>query len=267
MLSTSHFSLFTFFHLIYAKKSYGQHFLNNKQIAQDIADAMQSGCRNVLEVGPGRGMLTQCLLSKDIQLRLVEADKDMVDFLTVNMPTVKDNIYFNDFLQMDFSELFENEQFVIIGNYPYNISSQIIFKAIEHRERVPELVGMFQKEVAERIVAKPDSKAYGIISVLTQAFFDGTYLFTVDKSSFNPPPKVQSGVIRLLRKDDMNLGCSPVLFKTIVKQAFSQRRKMLRNTLKGLLPDTLLSEKFYERRAETLSVAEFVQLTNLSADK
>jgi 16S rRNA (adenine1518-N6/adenine1519-N6)-dimethyltransferase len=249
--------------LIFAKKSYGQHFLTSTKIAQDIADAMQSGCRNVLEVGPGRGMLTQFLLPKDIHLRLVEADKDMVDYLTVHLPAVKDSIYYNDFLQMDFSQIFENEEFVIIGNYPYNISSQIVFKAIEHRERVPELVGMFQKEMAERIVAKPGGGDYGIISVLTQAFYEGKYLFTVEKGSFNPPPRVLSGVIRLTRKSDTQLGCDPDLFRKVVKQAFSQRRKMLRNTLKGLLPDTALTEKFYERRPETLSVAEFVKLTNL----
>lgn len=248
-----------------AKKSFGQHFLTNEDIARRIADSLvlEDEPTNVLEVGPGKGMLTKYLLEKDFSLKCVEADTDMVDYLDANYPALHDKIIFKDFLKLDLSTVFDGQPFCIIGNFPYNISSQIVFKMVEFRHIVPQLAGMFQKEMAERIIAKPGGKDYGVISVLTQAFYEGKYLFSVGNRNFNPPPKVLSGVIRLVRKDDA-LGCDEVLFRKIVKQAFSQRRKMLRNTLKPFLeqrPD-ILEEVFFTQRPEVLSVKEFVDLTN-----
>lgn len=248
-----------------AKKSFGQHFLTNEDIARRIADSLvlESYPANVLEVGPGKGMLTKYLLEKDFSLKCVEADADMVDYLDTNYPALHGKIISEDFLKLDLSTVFNGQPFCIIGNFPYNISSQIVFKMVEFRPIVPQLVGMFQKEMAERIIAKPGGKDYGVISVLTQAFYEGKYLFSVGNRNFNPPPKVLSGVIRLVRKDDA-LGCDEVLFRKVVKQAFSQRRKMLRNTLKPFLeqrPD-ILEETFFTQRPEVLSVGEFVDLTN-----
>lgn len=248
-----------------AKKSFGQHFLTNEDIARRIADSLvlEGEPTNVLEVGPGKGMLTKYLLEKDFSLKCVEADTDMVDYLDANYPALHDKIISKDFLKLDLSTVFDGQPFCIIGNFPYNISSQIVFKMVEFRHIVPQLVGMFQKEMAERIIAKPGGKDYGVISVLTQAFYEGKYLFSVGNRNFNPPPKVLSGVIRLVRKDDA-LGCDEVQFRKVVKQAFSQRRKMLRNTLKPFLeqrPD-ILEEAFFTQRPEVLSVKEFVDLTN-----
>ena len=247
-----------------AKKSYGQHFLTNEAIAQNIAESLSlvGGYEKVLEVGPGKGMLTRFLLNQDYELVVVEADRDMVHFLQHNFPALKGQIIAEDFLKVDLSVFFKSESFAIIGNFPYNISSQILFKMLEYKSQVPELVGMFQKEVAERVVAPPGNKAYGVISVLIQAYYDGVLLFEVDKSQFAPPPKVQSAVIRLTRKDNQDLGCDPKLFRRIVKQAFSQRRKMLRNTMKSFIKgDPLLEKAIFSKRPEQLSVEDFIQLT------
>jgi 16S rRNA (adenine1518-N6/adenine1519-N6)-dimethyltransferase len=248
---------------IQAKKSFGQHFLTNENIASRIADSLllESTYTKALEVGPGKGFLTKYLLEKGYELFAVEADRDMVTYLNQHYPQLTPNIIADDFLKIDFSQSFGNEQFAIIGNFPYNISTQIIFKMLEHREQIPELVGMFQKEVAERIVSKPGGKEYGVISVLAQAYYDGEYLFTVDKGNFNPPPKVQSGVIRLTRKSNQELGCHYELFRTVVKTAFGQRRKMLRNTMKSMIQNAdLLADPFFNQRPEVLSVEQFVQV-------
>ncbi len=248
-----------------AKKSFGQHFLTNENIAQRIADSLvlDSGPTNVLEVGPGKAMLTKYLLEKDYELKCVEADADMVDFLNANYPTLHGKIISEDFLKLDLASVFDGQPFCIIGNFPYNISSQIVFKMVEFRPMVPQLVGMFQKEMAQRIIASPGGKDYGVISVLTQAFYEGKYLFSVGNGNFNPPPKVQSGVIRLVRKEG-ELGCDEALFRKVVKQAFSQRRKMLRNTVKPFFENRpeVLDEAFFTQRPEVLSVGEFVDLTN-----
>lgn len=253
-----------------AKKSFGQHFLTNENIAQRIADSLvlDDGPANVLEVGPGKAMLTKYLLEKDFNLKCVEADFDMVDYLNANYPALHGKIISQDFLKLDLGSVFPNgagdgQPFCIIGNFPYNISSQIVFKMVEHRPLVPQLSGMFQKEMAQRIIATPGGKDYGVISVLTQAFYEGKYLFSVAPGNFNPPPKVQSGVIRLVRKEE-EIGCDEILFRKVVKQAFSQRRKMLRNTLKPFFegkPEAL-EEPFFTQRPEVLSVPQFVDLTN-----
>lgn len=251
-----------------AKKSFGQHFLNNELITENIARGLQltSMYNHVLEVGPGKGMLTKYLLQREFDLKVVEADRDMVSFLNQNYPKLDGKIISDDFLKIGLGEIFENKPFGLIGNFPYNISTQIIFKMLEYKELIPEMVGMFQKEVAERIVSPPGSKTYGVISVLTQAFYEGKYLFTVDRMNFNPPPKVQSGVIQLVRKENLELGCDEKLFKQIVKQTFSQRRKMLRNTMKAFLKKDnpaaveLLQSEFFKQRPERLSVDDYIQL-------
>jgi len=250
-----------------AKKSYGQHFLKEESIAKKIANSLilKDSYEGILEVGPGMGMLTKYLLEyAHHTFKVVEADGDMVVYLHQNYPTLIPNIVAEDFLKVDLSSLFEG-QYALIGNFPYNISSQILFRLLENRTDIPEMVGMFQKEVAERVVAKPNTKAYGILSVLLQAYFKTEYLFTVKAGSFNPPPKVQSAVIRLTRKKDYEkLGCDDRLFKTIVKTAFGMRRKMLRNTMKPFLPKELLfSDKFFEKRPDSLILEEYVKLTNL----
>ena len=258
---------------MYAKKSFGQHFLNRPDIAERIANslALTHETARVLEVGPGQGMLTKHLLKNPYELVVVEADKDMVAYLESNYPlsiaTKKDKgrIVFDDFLKVKLEDVFDNQPFSLIGNFPYNISSQIVFKMIESRALIPEMVGMFQLEVAQRIVSKPGSKEYGILSVLAQAFYDGKKLFNVDKNCFTPPPKVQSAVVRLVRKENQDLGCDEILFKKVVKQAFSQRRKMLRNTLKPFFESdpSVLNDDFYTKRPETLSMEDFVKLTQL----
>lgn len=248
-----------------AKKSYGQHFLTSEAIAERIGNSLllTDQYDHVLEVGPGKGMLTKYLLNQNYQLTVVEADRDMVGYLQVHYPSLSPQIISKDFLKLKLDDLFDNQTFGIIGNFPYNISSQIVFKMLEYKSQVPELVGMFQKEMAERIVAPPGNKTYGVISVLTQAFYSGEYLFTVNKGSFNPPPKVQSAVIRLTRKPEQQLGCDEKLFRRVVKQAFSQRRKMLRNTMKTFVKgDDILKETLFTQRPEQLSLEDFVQLTN-----
>lgn len=247
-----------------AKKSYGQHFLNNEGIAERIAKSLNPKFPggNLLEIGPGKGMLTKYLLPEDYDLYVVEADHDMVDYLFEHYEGLHRRIIDADFLKLDLSKLFHQEAFRIIGNFPYNISSQIVFKMIEHRDQIPELVGMFQKEMALRIIASPGGKDYGVISVLTQAWYSGKMLFSVGPGNFSPPPKVQSAVIRLERRAS-ELACDEALFRKIVKASFNQRRKMLRNTLKPFIEDaSILSEPFFSQRPEVLSVDDFVSLTN-----
>ncbi len=252
-----------------AKKSYGQHFLKDEQIARLTAESLhyEEVGRHVVEVGPGKGMLTKFLLMKDIDLKVVEADKDMIIYLKNHYPQLGAALIEGDFLKWNPDTAFGDEPFAIIGNFPYNISSQIVFKMLEYTHRVPELVGMFQLEMAERIIAKPGSKAYGVISVLTQAYYKGTLLFKLDEDAFDPPPKVKSAVIRLTRKDSLDLGCDYKAFRRVVKQAFSQRRKMLRNTMKTFVKgNPILDDPLFNRRPEQLSVAEFVSLTILVTD-
>ncbi|MCB0706018.1 MAG: ribosomal RNA small subunit methyltransferase A [Saprospiraceae bacterium] len=247
-----------------AKKSYGQHFLTSDSIAERIADSLSgTGYANILEVGPGMGMLSQYLIKKPKSYYAVEADREMIPILEEKFPDLKGHIMLSDFLKVNLNEFPpEAGSIALIGNYPYNISSQIIFQMLEYMDRIPEMVGMFQKEMAERIVAEPGSKTYGVISVLTQAYYDGKLLFSVKPGSFNPPPKVNSAVIRLVRREVPISDVDNRWFRKVVKQAFSQRRKMLRNTLKGLVedPSFFLDQEFNER-PEQLSVRDFVNLT------
>ena len=250
-----------------AKKFLGQHFLKDESIAEKIAMSLTGEVRNVLEIGPGMGVLTKYLVeNKDINFWAVELDGESVEYLHQHYPSLK--VFEGDFLKLDISQLFPSQEggcepFAVIGNFPYNISSQILFKVFEHRNQVPELVGMFQKEVAERVAAQPGNKTYGILSVLLTAFYDIEYLFTVHEHVFSPPPKVKSAVIRMRRNGVSALECDEKLFVTVVKTGFNQRRKTLRNALKPLgrsldgVGDDLL-----QKRAEQLSVADFVRLTN-----
>lgn len=273
-----------------AKKSLGQHFLTDQSIATRIVDALQGS--DVLEVGPGMGVLTQYLLGKN--LKVVEIDKESVAYLEKHYPSLGNGLIEGDFLKMNLSGLFPG-QFSIIGNFPYNISSQIFFKILEFRDLVPEVVCMIQKEVAERIAEKPGTKTYGILSVFLQAWYDIEYLFTVGPRAFNPPPKVHSAVIRLTRNSRTSLGCDEKLFRSVVKTAFGQRRKTLRNSLKPLVRQThqpttvteqstvftdqpspairqalaptsettLLSDPIFDLRPERLSVEDFIRLTRM----
>lgn len=246
-----------------AKKHLGQHFLKDESIAKAIADTLSlDGYNEVLEIGPGMGVLTKYLLDKPIDTYVIEIDTESVAYLDANYPKLRGKIISKDFLKYDLNEIFEGKQLAIIGNFPYNISTQIVFKTLEFRHQIPEFSGMFQKEVAERICEKKGSKTYGILSVLAQAFYDAEYLFTVDEHVFNPPPKVKSGVMRLRRKEDFSLPCNEKLFFTVVKTAFQQRRKTLRNSLKTLnLSDNLREDKVLDLRPEQLSVADFIALT------
>jgi len=246
-----------------AKKSYGQHFLTSTSIAQRIADSLihTDLYDEVLEIGPGKGMLTQFLVNRSYRLKAVEADRDMVDYLYREYPQLRENIIPQDVLKLHLDEHFDG-QFAVIGNYPYNISSQILFKVLDYRVQIPEMVGMFQKEVARRVASPPGSKEYGVISVLIQAYYQVDYLFEVAPGSFNPPPKVQSAIIRLVRRENQELGCKASLFRSVVKITFGQRRKMLRKTLRAFTQDPRLQEDtFFQRRPETLSVQEFVDIT------
>ena len=252
---------------MHAKKSYGQHFLKHDAIAERIADSLQlaAATGRVLEIGPGMGMLTKHLLAHaDYLTYAVEADRDMVEYLQKNYPGLaSERLIFKDFLDFDPATTFGENAFCLIGNFPYNISTQILFKLLDYRRQIPEMVGMFQKEVADRVVSKPGSKVYGITSVLSQAFYRTEYLFTVERGSFNPPPKVLSAVIRLTRKEKFELDCDEALFRKIVKAAFNQRRKMLRNTLKPFFPqEKLMEDPFFEKRPETLGWEEYVRLAN-----
>ncbi len=246
-----------------AKKHLGQHFLKDENIASKIADSLSfEGYQNVLEIGPGMGVLTKYLLKKEKTIWVVEIDNESIDYLKSHYLHLTDRIINADFLKMDLASHFNKEPLAIIGNFPYNISSQIVFKAIECRDLIPEFSGMFQKEVAMRIAAGPGSKTYGIISVLTQAFYDVEYLFTVPPSVFNPPPRVDSGVIRMVRKKDYHLPVDVPFFFRVVKTAFNQRRKTLRNSLKSFqISDKLKEDVIFAQRPEQLSVEQFIELT------
>ncbi|WP_166962574.1 16S rRNA (adenine(1518)-N(6)/adenine(1519)-N(6))-dimethyltransferase RsmA [Yeosuana marina] len=248
-----------------AKKHLGQHFLNDESIAEKIADTLSlNGYKKILEIGPGMGVLTKYLLKKDITTYVIEIDSESVDYLKDSYLNLAPRIIEQDFLKYDLKEVFKGEPFAIIGNFPYNISTQIVFKTLEMRDQIPEFSGMFQKEVAQRICSKEGSKVYGILSVLAQAFYDADYLFTVPPSVFNPPPKVESGVLKLTRKKDYVLPCDDVLLFKVVKTAFQQRRKTLRNSLKTFnLSDSLREDVIFGKRPEQLSVQEFISLTQL----
>lgn len=247
-----------------AKKYLGQHFLKDENIAAKIVNNLsEKGFENILEVGPGTGVLTQFLMKKKNPLFLAEIDTESIDYLQNNYLDINKNSFVGDFLKTDFQ--FNNEkQIAVIGNFPYNISSQILFKIVENYTLIPEMVGMFQKEVAERTAAVPRTKDYGILSVLIQAYYDVEYLFTVHENVFNPPPKVKSGVIKLIRNPKEGLKGNEDLFKKIVKAGFNQRRKKLSNALKVLhIPEVLKSHEFMDQRAEELSVEDFIHLTQL----
>jgi 16S rRNA (adenine1518-N6/adenine1519-N6)-dimethyltransferase len=247
------------------KKFLGQHFLKDLKIAQDIADTVDAVPElPVLEVGPGMGVLTQFLVNKQRLVKVVEVDFESVAYLREEFPSLEDHIIEDDFLKMNLERVFEGKQFVLTGNYPYNISSQIFFKMLENKNLIPCCTGMIQKEVAERIAAGPGSKTYGILSVLIQAWYHVEYLFTVSETVFNPPPKVKSAVIRMTRNETQELGCDEKLFKQVVKTTFNQRRKTLRNSIKPILGKDcpLCEDVLFNKRPEQLSVAEFISLTN-----
>lgn len=255
-----------------AKKFLGQHFLKDENTARRIGDTLDGqAVKNVLEIGPGTGVLTKYLLKKDLNLKVMELDRESVAYLEedfkLDHPVISSkefDIIEADFLKYDLDDLFPTEEFSIIGNFPYNISSQIVFKTLENRERIPFFSGMFQKEVAQRICEKPGSKTYGILSVLTQAFYEAEYLFTVPPGVFSPPPKVDSGVLQLTRKEDFSLDCDEDKFFKVVKTAFQQRRKTLRNSLKSFeLSEEVKEMEIFNKRPEKLGVAEFVELTRL----
>ncbi len=246
-----------------AKKSLGQHFLNNLDITDRIAEALQySG--DVIEVGPGMGVLTQFLMKKkNINLKVAEIDTESIKYLKAHYPTtMTDETILGDFLQLDLTEMYPNKM-AVIGNFPYNISSQIFFHILEHKNNVPEIVGMLQREVAKRITATPTGKEFGILSVLLQAYYHVEYLFEVGPENFNPPPKVQSAVIRLTRNDVMSLDCDEKLMKSVVKATFNHRRKTIRNTVGAMYPELRDMEcQYFSLRPERLSVEDFVGLTN-----
>ena len=249
-----------------AKKYLGQHFLKDENIAKSITDLLSTESKKVVEVGPGMGVLTKFLILKDIDLRLVEIDKESILYLLLHYPQLEKQIIEADFLRLNLKETF-GKKFSLIGNFPYNISSQILFSVFENKEIIPEVVGMFQKEVAERIVAKK-GKQRGILSVLLQAYYDIEYCFTIDENVFTPPPKVKSGVIKLKRNKLKKLPCDEKLFKQIVKAGFNQRRKTLRNALKSFsLENTLAHTELLQKRAEELSVEDFIIITKVCQKK
>ncbi len=251
--------------MVKAKKHLGQHFLKDKNIARKISESIDNKADYMLEIGPGTGVLTHFLRERfGDKLYVAEVDQESIDYLTTNEIISPDHIL-GDFLKLDLQNHFPGT-LAIIGNFPYNISSQIVFKAIENRRQVMEFAGMFQKEVAERIGATHGSKQYGILSVMAQAYFEVDYLFTVNESVFIPPPKVKSGVIRMLRKKKLHMECDEQLFKTIVKTSFNTRRKMLRKSLKTLFDKPeILSREIFRKRPEQLSIEEFVEITNMLA--
>ena len=251
-----------------AKKHLGQHFLKDKGICEKIANQLTNhqNCKNVIEIGPGMGALSDFLVARgDLNLWLLDVDTESIEFLKNRYPLLSERIVLGDFLRMDLQKLMGQEKFCVVGNFPYNISTQILFKCLEHRNQIPEIMGMFQKEVAVRVAEKPGTKEYGITSVLLQAFYDIQYCFTVDEHVFIPPPKVKSGVIRCTRNSRENLGCDEKLFFQVVKMAFNQRRKTLRNSLKQLLRGRELPEVFTNERPEKLSVDQFIELTKFIA--
>jgi 16S rRNA (adenine1518-N6/adenine1519-N6)-dimethyltransferase len=247
------------------KKSLGQHFLTDLSVASRIADTVDS-CPSIpiLELGPGMGVLTQYLMQKERELKVVEIDRESVEYLHSHYPSLHDNILGADFLKMDLSSVFSGRPFVLTGNYPYNISSQIFFKMLDYKDFIPCCTGMIQKEVAERLASAPGSKVYGVLSILIQAWYDVEYLFTVDEHVFDPPPKVKSAVIRLTRNDKTSLGCDERLFRRIVKTVFTMRRKMLRNGMKQIIGSDapMLSDPLFNKRPEQLSIDDFIELTN-----
>ncbi len=251
------------------KKRLGQHFLKDKSICERIANlyGSQEIAPRVVEIGPGMGALTEYLLKRpELDTWCMEVDDESVLYLDEHFPALKGKVIFGDFLREDLTKIMDGKKIGVIGNFPYNISSQILFKCLEYRNEIPEIVGMFQKEVAQRVAEKPGSKTYGILSVLLQAFYDIEYCFTVDEHVFNPPPKVKSAVIRCVRNNRENLGCDEKLFIQVVKTAFNQRRKTMRNALKPIIQQTELP--FLELRAERLSVDDFIELTKqISAAK
>ena len=251
--------------LVKPKKFLGQHFLRDLGIASDIADTVDT-CPElpILEVGPGMGVLTQFLMKKEREVKVVELDFESVAYLKENFAALEGHIIEDDFLKLKLENIFDGKPFVLTGNYPYNISSQIFFKMLDYKDIIPCCTGMIQKEVAERIAAGPGSKTYGILSVLIQAWYKVEYLFTVHEHVFNPPPKVKSAVIRMTRNETTDLGCDEKLFKQIVKTTFNQRRKTLRNSIASILDKShpLSSDPIFNKRPEQLSVQEFVDLTN-----
>jgi 16S rRNA (adenine1518-N6/adenine1519-N6)-dimethyltransferase len=252
--------------LVKPKKKLGQHFLNSSEIAKKIVDCLDTkSIESVVEIGPGMGILTQYIIGLGNKTYFVEIDSESVEYLKENYPLIKKSIIEEDFLKLELSD-FKNP-IGIIGNFPYNISSQIIFKAIENRNLVHTLVGMFQLEVAKRICEGPGSKTYGILSVLVQAYYETEFMFSLDPLQFTPPPKVNSGVIKLTRKTQLTLNCDEVFFFKIVKTSFQQRRKTLRNSLKVFnLSNIIKEDVIFDRRPETLSVDDFVYLTNIIAN-
>lgn len=249
--------------MVKAKKHLGQHFLIDDSISFNIANALKNteNYTHVVEVGPGTGALTKHLLNNDGYTTVAaEIDRDSVAYLNQHYPKLQ--VLQESFLSLDFDTIAEGNV-AVVGNFPYNISTQILFKVLEEKHRVPEVVGMFQKEVAERVAEKPGSKKYGILSVLLQAYYDIEYLFTVDAEAFNPPPKVQSGVIRLVRNNVEKLDCDEKRFKQVIKTSFNQRRKMLRSSLKPLLSDELKASELFTKRPEQLSVQDFINITNM----
>lgn len=254
--------------IVKPKKNLGQHFLTDLSIAKRIADTVDT-CPDIpiLEIGPGMGVLTQYLVEKPREVKAVEIDRESVAYLRENFPKLRDNIIGQDFLRMDLHQVFNGQQFVLTGNYPYDISSQIFFKMLDYKDLIPCCTGMIQREVAQRIASQPGNKAYGILSVLIQAWYHVEYLFTVDEHVFNPPPKVKSAVIRMTRNEVRNLDCNEMFFKRVVKTVFNQRRKMLRVSLRQLFSGEGASAEFYTgelmtNRPEQLTVAQFVALTN-----
>ncbi len=257
-----------------AKKHLGQHFLKDENIARKIGDTLTlQGYKNVIEIGPGMGVLTKYILQKEVDVVAMDLDSESIEYLNTSFQlehhdvlsrNTKFKVLEADFLKFDLSTIFGQEQFAITGNFPYNISTQIVFKTLENRDRIPEFTGMFQKEVAQRICEREGSKAYGILSVLAQAFYDAEYLFTVPPDVFNPPPKVDSGVLRLIRKENYELPCDEKLFFNVVKTAFGQRRKTLRNSLKVFqLNEEIKALELLNKRPEQLSVTQFLELTLL----
>jgi 16S rRNA (adenine1518-N6/adenine1519-N6)-dimethyltransferase len=249
-----------------AKKNLGQHFLTDLSVAQKIADTLiEYREKPVLEIGPGMGVLTQYLIADGHDLKVVELDRESVEYLGEHYPELDGRIISADFLKLDLKEVFGENEFCVIGNYPYNISSQILFKVLDYKDQIPCCSGMFQREVAQRVAAPPGSKTYGILSVLLQAWYDIEYLFTVPEHVFNPPPKVKSGVIKLTRNGVTDLGCDEHLFKNVVKTSFGQRRKTLRNSLRGMVGGNaeVLAQPVFGMRPEQLSVAQFIELTNI----
>ncbi len=260
-----------------AKKHLGQHFLTDEAIAQQIAETLTlKNYKNILEIGPGTGVLTKYILKNNVDLVAMDLDKESIAYLNQNFllenPTLLQRkgsfkVVEADFLTQDLDTFFSGEQYAITGNFPYNISTQIVFKMLENKEQIPEFTGMFQKEVAQRICAKEGSKTYGILSVLTQAFYEAEYLFTVPPTVFNPPPKVDSGVLRLTRKESLELGVDEKLLRRVVKAVFNQRRKTIRNSLKTFeLSNNLKEDTIFDKRPEQLAVADFVALAKMIAN-